>query len=909
MADEAKTQDNNQTNPPAQASNKGGLGEFVAGLKKGLFSKPEDKTKTVPLNFTEQLKAQSTTNDILNALVTEAIGINTKITNNATDSLKGTKDVIKSIDKNGSILSQIQKNLKSVGSTPKDGSDAKTNDSINEVDTAEEALQKVKSQPVELVGISGDGLTALEKLFGKKVTTEDGKQGDGPDGSKKKPFYMRAAEGGDGDDKSLMGGIMKQLMKPFGAALSSGLLLAVTGLGASLALAIGSWFNDGPFKGLMKEVGLLGTKVFIPAVKSAFKVFTTLAPTIAKGIMKAFTGITGLFSKAGGGIATGFTKMFPMLAKFLGPILSKLPVIGTIINIGSAVSRFIKGDIIGGLIDLGSAVAVLVPFAGTAISIALGLINAGRDITGESKKTTGEQIADMGSVLKKAWNWLADKAKIVFNAYFGKIGKGIDQIKNGEWFRGIVTLASFAVPGFFWLENLYTWLAGPPAKGPEEGKKETLPSDILGKAWNWVKEKATKLFTWYFGKFGRGWDAIKKGDVLRGLYTWASLIPALAWVEPVYDWLMGTPEKINEDGSKEPAQAGILSKAWETVKGAITKKWNALLEGAISIIKAPGKALKSVWSKATSWFSGAAESVKGIIKDPTAAMKGMWNKGVDSMKRMVAAPGKVLKNVWGKATSWFNTAAQSAKNFIKDPTASLKEMWSKVKDAMKNIVMAPVNAIKKGWSKVTGWFSSDKKEEAVAPAKEVGVDKVAPNTENITQSAEEESLDESTSDTGIDKVAPKAAVAAAMAKPVSSTQIAKDTGIKKTASEEETFNSDETDTAQTSALTAPPTPESTIANQNITSMPKPVVPLQAPANPVTSALKDIKQTIGTTAKESKQDQQPVASNTSSVNSSNSAVSSSSSNITTIINTGSERDIPYIERNKYRQSLIYHRNLL
>ena len=89
---------------------------------------------------------------------------------------------------------------------------------------------------------------------------------------------------------------------------------------------------------------------------------------------------------------------------------------------------------------------------------------------------------------------------------------------------------------------------------------------------DWIKEKATKAFSWAFGKISKGWEDIKKGSVMLGLIAWSSFIPALAWIEPVYNWLMGTPETIKEDGEKEPAQPGVLSKAWDWIKEKVKTK-------------------------------------------------------------------------------------------------------------------------------------------------------------------------------------------------------------------------------------------------------------------------------------------------------------------------------------------------
>lgn len=432
------------------------------------------------------------------------------------------------------------------------------------------ALEQKEPAPVAIADIKPEAYKKLETLF-EKITGKE---------TKLEPAKAKKPRTGD---KGLFGDVVGDLLNKsnFGKALSAGLLPAIGGLGTSLALAIGSWFDDGPFKGTMKLVGEIGTKIFIPKVtKIMTQFFPKLFETFTKGIQSIGSTAGGLITKllpttgVLGKLATKFLSFFT-------PLLKRLPIIGTIINIGSAISRFVQGDIIGGLIDLGSAIAVLIPGVGTAISLALGLLNAGRDLTGESKKTTGEQVANIGSILGKALDWIKGKIKNVFNYYFGKIGRGIDQIKSGDYIRGVVTLASF-VPTLWWMESVYNWLAGPPPVKPaEEGKKETLPSDVVGKAYDWIKDKVKKVFTTWFSKFGKGWELIKSGKYFEGIVTWASTIPGFGWLSGLYDWVTGSTGEPAE-GQETAEQGGFdWGKIFTTIKDSIKKK----LKEALSLLK------------------------------------------------------------------------------------------------------------------------------------------------------------------------------------------------------------------------------------------------------------------------------------------------------------------------------------
>jgi hypothetical protein len=438
------------------------------------------------------------------------------------------------------------------------------------------ALEQKEPTSVVIEDIKPDAYKKLEKLF-ESLT-----------GKEKKLEPGNAQKRKSTGSKGILGDLLdsfkiKDLLTKsnFGKALSAGLIQSVGGLGASLALAIGSWFNDGPWKGTMKLVGEIGTKIFIPKVT---KIMTQFFPKLFETFTK---GIQSIGSTAGGLI----TKLLPttgvlgkLATKFLGfftPLLKRLPIIGTIINIGSAISRFIQGDIIGGLIDIGSAIAVLVPGVGTAISLALGLLNAGRDLTGESKKSTGEQVANIGSILGKAVDWIKGKIKNLFNYYFGKISRGIDQIKSGDYIRGIITLASF-VPTLWWMETVYNWLAGPPPVKPEEeGKKETLPSDVVGKAYDWVKGKLKKIFTSWFSKFSRGWELIKSGNYFQGIVVWASTVPGFGWLSTLYDWVTGTDSMPTDQQEGAQQEKFDWGKIFTAIVDSIKKK----LKSALSLLK------------------------------------------------------------------------------------------------------------------------------------------------------------------------------------------------------------------------------------------------------------------------------------------------------------------------------------
>jgi len=137
-------------------------------------------------------------------------------------------------------------------------------------------------------------------------------------------------------------------------------------------------------------------RMAIKYVKDFFGVGTKAVGSMTKGLgMKGGKGIINTLFK---GIGKLFSKN----------VLKRIPIIGTILGLSFAYSRFKKGDIIGGIIDVASALATMIPGIGTALSIGLDVLNAFLDV-----KSGG---ADAKANTKKL---------DIFKDIFAKIGKGI----------------------------------------------------------------------------------------------------------------------------------------------------------------------------------------------------------------------------------------------------------------------------------------------------------------------------------------------------------------------------------------------------------------------------------------------------------------------------------------------------
>jgi len=212
--------------------------------------------------------------------------------------------------------------------------------------------------------------------------------------------------------KTPVGGVSdgyKQDSGFLGALIKLAVPLLMTG-GAFLA-SINQMFKGGPLQGIMNIISkgfavlfntLLKGLPKIPFISTIFAkggfVRNILAKIFGKGSI-----ITKIFGKTGSNIGLN-------LFKGVGKVfLKRLPIIGSLISLGSAVKRIKDGDYIGGLLDLGAATAYMFPGIGTAIGIALDLINAGKDIYTNNPEAVNKKITNVKKVFGDFFTYLVNK--------------------------------------------------------------------------------------------------------------------------------------------------------------------------------------------------------------------------------------------------------------------------------------------------------------------------------------------------------------------------------------------------------------------------------------------------------------------------------------------------------------------
>ena len=216
-------------------------------------------------------------------------------------------------------------------------------------------------------------------------------------------------------------------------------LLGAAALIGGAGMLLKGLFDQGEFKGTFKLLG-----------KTLFELGTRTIKKFGSAVVEMFTGFgKKVLSKARPAKLKGLLgNVTKMIAPKLLKTLKFIPLIGTAVGIGFAISRFKVGDWVGGLIELADALVDLIPIpgVGTALSIGINGFLAIRDLKTGGPKTIGDRNKATGntfsSTIKKATTWIGEKfmkalpyIPVLGNIY--EMGLGIKKISDGDVLSGV----------------------------------------------------------------------------------------------------------------------------------------------------------------------------------------------------------------------------------------------------------------------------------------------------------------------------------------------------------------------------------------------------------------------------------------------------------------------------------------
>jgi hypothetical protein len=190
-------------------------------------------------------------------------------------------------------------------------------------------------------------------------------------------------------------------------------------MGGGLIGSIKGMMQGGPMQGIMNML----SKVFLvladsfakklPGMNIVGKFFMGKTGFVARMMAKLFGkagAVTKIFGKGGAKLGLG---IFKGIGK---AFLKRLPIIGSLISIGSAITRLKNPngpDFLGALLDLGAAIAYMFPFVGTPLGLAFDLLNASSDVYG-AKNNMGKSEA-IGTMLVNVGKWIYEKISSIFD--------------------------------------------------------------------------------------------------------------------------------------------------------------------------------------------------------------------------------------------------------------------------------------------------------------------------------------------------------------------------------------------------------------------------------------------------------------------------------------------------------------
>lgn len=217
--------------------------------------------------------------------------------------------------------------------------------------------------------------------------------------------------------------------------------------GKKVFLALGGGKFIGLFNGLFEKIGKNLLK--LPGISK----IVSFSKTLMKPIQSIMTGLGHAFApimKMFGGTAakTAGKAAGKGLAK---SVFMKIPVVGSLLGIFFAISRFKGGDVVGGLLEIASGMSsllnLIVPGAGIVVGIAIDALLAFRDVKRALKPQTTKE-----STPKKTNK--TDWRKIPVIGSFLDIFEGFKMMFSGAPIAGIkmsLLGLTFGIPGMDWV--------------------------------------------------------------------------------------------------------------------------------------------------------------------------------------------------------------------------------------------------------------------------------------------------------------------------------------------------------------------------------------------------------------------------------------------------------------------------
>lgn len=381
-------------------------------------------------------------------------------------------------------------------------------------------------------------------------------------------------------------------------------------IGGALALLLGGLaalvaglMTDGPFKGLLKILSKVGIQGALKVLELAAKFFlgnlkmAVMAPIeLLKGAARSIGQIFGkgtyrTILKTVQGAGNIFTRILGSFGRFFTKgILTKIPIIGSLISFGFAFTRFRSGDVIGGLIDVVSGLVPLLYLTGVGapfvipIQLGLDVLNAMLDFKagGANKQASAKK----GGILL---GWLKNLGLLLYRGVkslpiIGPAIKAVEEFSAGNYLKGLKQLAYIITP----LEFVGALFGDKEASGLTKTTASVFRGigSILKSLGKWIVKTTYKVLknTFIIGPMITAVEAFSKGEFLRGLKQLAYIFP----VFEVIGAMLGDTDvtgMASGTGSLLTGLGQIVTDLWTWMKDTMWEKISGFVTGLIDGIK------------------------------------------------------------------------------------------------------------------------------------------------------------------------------------------------------------------------------------------------------------------------------------------------------------------------------------
>lgn len=215
-----------------------------------------------------------------------------------------------------------------------------------------------------------------------------------------------------------------------------------------------------------------------------------------------------------------------------------------------------------------------------------------------------------------------------------------------------------------------------------------LPS-MIGKAFDWVKEKVNAVFDWLISKLG---DVPIIGGILKGLkvlFNW--IINGMKITVQTVSFILATVVQI---------VTGVVNVIIDVVWGIIQVVWSvikAIGKAIWSVLKVVGKVFQLIYQVIRVIFLSIVLVVKTIIEKIVGVFRGLYNRVKPIFQRI----GNFFVNIWQKAKEKLQPHIDSIRNLFSTVSEKISGFFETCGDAITN----KFNTVKSVIESIVNWIT------------------------------------------------------------------------------------------------------------------------------------------------------------------------------------------------------------